>query len=84
MSEYYFTFHSLTHGQSAAQIMREHGIPVSLNRAPKALAQQGCGYALQLYSMNPLAQYNLLRANGASPGHVYRRMPNGLWEELPF
>ena len=44
----YYTFRSITRAQLAQRALREAGVSAALLRTPKALAAEGCGYALRL------------------------------------
>ena len=50
MSEYYFTFQSLTAAQRAAFALTKEGIAVQIVRAPKPLSDYGCSYAIRIPS----------------------------------
>ena len=72
MSEYYFTFRSLTQGQTAYHILNAHGIRAALIRAPKSLSQLGCSYALHLISQIPSKVLRILKDGGAAPVGTFR------------
>lgn len=46
MTEYLFTFSSITLAQSAQRVLQSRAIPVELRRTPKSIAANGCGYSL--------------------------------------
>ena len=48
MSEYYFTFRSVTSATRAQRAMQELGVRTTLVRTPLPLRKQGCGYSLRL------------------------------------
>lgn len=48
MSEYYFTFRSVTTATRAQRAMQELGVRTTLLRTPFPLRKQGCGYSLRL------------------------------------
>ena len=48
MSEYYFTFRSVTSATRAQRAMQELGVRTTLTRTPLPLRKQGCGYSLRL------------------------------------
>lgn len=64
MSEYYFTFRSLTSAQQATFLLSKNGVFSNLIRAPKALSSMGCGYALRISSEQAHAAASQLRSSG--------------------
>ena len=42
------TFRSVTPAQRGEVLLRREGIPAAVQRTPRALAEQGCGYSLRL------------------------------------
>ena len=50
MKLYYITFRSVTFAQRGERIIAEDGIRCVLERTPKWMEVQGCGYALRLWT----------------------------------
>lgn len=48
MDHYYYTFRSITRGQLALRYLQAAGVTAALMRTPKALATEGCGYAIRV------------------------------------
>ena len=48
MNVYYITFRSVTYAQRGERVLRERRIRCSLQRTPKWMEEQGCGYSLRL------------------------------------
>ena len=46
MTEYYFTFQSLTMAQTGYSYLKNRGIAAVLKRTPAKMSEQGCGYSL--------------------------------------
>ena len=42
------TFRSVTPAQRGESLLRKEGIPCTLQRTPRVLADQGCGYSIRL------------------------------------
>ena len=42
------TFRSVTPAQRGESLLRKEGIPCGLQRTPRVLADQGCGYSIRL------------------------------------
>ena len=75
------TFRSVTPAQRGEGILRREGIAVSVQRTPRWLADQGCGYSIQL-RCNQLPQaVEILRRNGISYRKTYR-IREGIPEEV--
>ena len=63
------TFRSVTPAQRGENLLRKEGISCSLQRTPRALADQGCGYSFRLNCAHLQQAAELLRQKGI----VYRR-----------
>ena len=48
MRVYFITVRSVTFGQRAEKVLRKGGIFCSLQRTPRWMEEQGCGYCLRL------------------------------------
>lgn len=48
MRFYFITFRSVTHAQQGERLLREKGIRCWLQRTPRWMEEQGCGYALRV------------------------------------
>ena len=63
------TFRSVTPAQRGESLLQKMGIRCNLQRTPKVLAEQGCGYSLRVAAAQlPLAVETLKRK-----GIVYRK-----------
>lgn len=82
MFDYVFTFRSLTPAQSARSVLAVEGLPASLERAPKRLSTQGCGYVLRVGSGGAMRALSVFRGRGVAFGHLYRLFHNGAVEEV--
>ena len=82
MYEYYFTFRSMTAAQQAALILHQSGMEAEFLRAPKQLAEKGCGYALALHKWNYFEAALRLRHAGRQFERVYRIRPGFVPEEV--
>ena len=75
------TFRSVTPAQRGESALRHEGIPCSVQRTPKALADQGCGYSLRLPMHHLHQATEILRQRGI----IYRKtycMHDGTPEEV--
>src|SRR5699024_3056452 len=48
MYDYYFTFRSMTQAQRAVGVLQQAAIYAVLERTPRAISPQGCGYAVKV------------------------------------
>lgn len=55
------TFRSITPAQRAQRILRQNGIEASLQRTPRQMQRQGCGYCLRLPEQSLQTAVALLR-----------------------
>ena len=81
MDSYWITFRSLTHAQRAARLLERSGLTVTLVKAPQALSDSGCAYALTL-RRRPEEALALLRKNNMRLGRAFRRDAEGSFEEV--
>ena len=78
------TFRSVTPAQRGENLLRREGIACSLQRTPKAMAEQGCGYSLRLHREKLYMALELLRRQGITFRKAYRITETGQTEELPL
>lgn len=68
----YITFRSVTHAQRGERILQERGIHCALQRTPRWMEEQGCGYCLRLRAYELSRAGELLQKNGVSYRRIYR------------
>ena len=78
------TFRSVTPAQRGENLLRREGITCSLQRTPKAMAEQGCGYSLRLRCDMLYRALELMRRQGIAFRKAYRITENGHTEEIPL
>ncbi len=83
MRFFYITFRSVTFAQRGERILTEAGIHCSLQRTPKWMESQGCGYALRIWAKNGEEALVLLRRSGVPVRKLYRQREDGQLEEMP-
>ena len=81
MKFYYITFRSVTFAQRGEQILNKAGIRCTLQRTPKWMETQGCGYSLRTWTADITSSVELLRSEGISMRKVYVQRENGTLEE---
>ncbi len=78
----YITFRSVTISQKGEGILRRAGILCSLQRTPRWMEEQGCGYSLRVRQVDAPKAVMLLREAGVSYRKIYLQRENGAFEEL--
>ena len=82
MKFYYITFRSVTFAQRAEKLLNSIEIHCSLQRTPRWMEAQGCGYALRLWAKEPSTAAELLRRNNIPMRRLYIQREGGTLEEL--
>ncbi len=82
MGSYYITFRSVTLGQRGEKLLNSSGIRCSLQRTPRWMEEQGCGYALRLWTKDIAKAAGLLRVNQLPMRRVYFQRQDGQLEEV--
>ena len=82
MRVYFITVRSVTFGQRAESVLRKGGIGVSLQRTPRWMEEQGCGYCLRLRTEDVMNAVQLLRAAQVLFRRVYVQGRDGEIEEV--
>ena len=77
MSEIYYIFRSVTHGQRAAELLERYGVSGRLQRSPRAVSPSGCAYALVLRGGDRARAEAILRREELSYQGPYQRRMNG-------
>ena len=71
MRIYFITVRSVTFGQRAESILRKGGLVCSLQRTPRWMEEQGCGYCLRLRTDDIMPAVRLLRGAQVPFRRVY-------------
>ena len=82
MRVYFITVRSVTYGQRAESALRKGGLRCSLQRTPKWMEEQGCGYCLRLRTEDIMPAVRLLRASQVPFRRVYVQGSSGEIEEV--
>ncbi len=82
MKLYYITFRSVTFAQRGERLLRGKDIRCSLMRTPRWMEEQGCGYALKIWTKDVFPAVGLLRDNGIPVRRVYVQRGDGQLEEI--
>lgn len=78
---YFITFRSVTFAQRAEKLLNQQGYRVNLMRTPRWMEEQGCGYALKLWTNDIAAAVRLLRESKIQLRRVYVQLEDGQMEE---
>ena len=78
----YITFRSVTPAQRGEAVLRRSGVECSIQRTPRWMEQQGCGYSLRLFCAAVPEAIRLLDQNEISYRKIYRDLQNGKLEEM--
>lgn len=82
MKIYYVTFRSVTYAQRGEKLLNHKGFRCTLQRTPRWMEEQGCGYALRVWTKEISPAVELLRENGVAMRRVYAQRGDGQLEEL--
>lgn len=83
MKFYYITFRSVTFAQRAERLLDGSGFHCSLQRTPRWMEEQGCGYALRIWTGDIQPAIRLLRQERILMKRLYIQGSDGQLEELP-
>ena len=76
------TFRSVTPAQRGESCLRKAGITCNLQRTPRWMEEQGCGYSLRVSGADAARCAQLLRRDSIPFRKVYLYRENGTAEEL--
>lgn len=82
MKHLLITFRSVTYAQRGERLLGASGIRCRLQRTPKWMEQQGCGYSLRLQSEDGERAVALLRREGIPLRRVYLAREDGNYREV--
>ena len=78
----FITFRSVTLAQRGEQVLRRSGIRCSLQRTPRWMEEQGCGYCLRLRREDMEKAVRLLRQGQVQFRKTYEQDDAGNVEEV--
>ena len=76
------TFRSVTPAQRAERLLKEAGVDCTIQRTPRWMSEQGCGYSLRLQYGNGLQAVEILQRHQIGYRKVYLHTENGTYEEI--
>ena len=83
MDYYYWTFRSITRAQLALRYLQAADVRAALQRTPKALATEGCGYVIRVRAGDVAAADRIFSENQVQ----YQRrfiQRGGRYQEAPY
>lgn len=80
MGVYFITFRSVTLAQRGEGLLKKKGIRCQLQRTPRWMEEQGCGYCLRLQEVD--AAVEELRGSGIQFRKIYLQRDGGNVEEV--
>ena len=78
----YITFRSVTFAQRGESVLDKAGIRCSMQRTPRWMEEQGCGYCIRLPGDKVHGGVQLLRSGHVPFRRVYCRSEDGELKEL--
>ena len=82
MRFFYITFRSVTFAQRGEKLLNDGGFRSNMQRTPRWMEEQGCGYALKVWTRDIIPAVELLRREGLALRRVYVQRSDGQLEEI--
>jgi len=82
MKQYYITFRSVTFAQRGEAQLKKAGHRCVLQRTPRWMEEQGCGYDLRIWAREIGPVIALLQEENIPIRRVYLQTPDGELEEV--
>ena len=82
MKDCYVTFRSITAAQRGESVLRKAGVDVTIQRTPRWMEEQGCGYSLRLDRSEVQSAIARMKSSGVNYRKVYMQQENGAFEEV--
>ena len=84
MRDHCITFRSVTYAQKGENTVQRAGIACVMQRTPRWMEEQGCGYALRVWTEDIRPAVKLLRQERVMMKRLYIQGSNGQLEEMPL
>lgn len=82
MNVCFITFRSVTLAQRGEKVLKKKNIRCQLQRTPRWMEEQGCGYCLKMGCQEMPAAVEMLRDQNIDFRKVYRQQTGGNVEEV--
>ena len=77
MKRYFVTFRSVTYAQRGESVLRGAGIQCVIQRTPRWMEEQGCGYCIGFHPKDAIRGVQLLRQQQVAFRKIYGQMESG-------
>lgn len=81
MKDCYITFRSVTAAQRGEGLLRRAGVNCMMQRTPRWMEEQGCGYSIRVRREDRMRAAAILKNNGVAYRKIYIQEENGAFEE---
>ena len=82
MMDCFITFRSVTFAQHGQRVLENVGIQCQIQRTPRWMEEQGCGYCLRVWTQDARRPVKLLEEARIPLRRVYLQREDGLLEEV--
>jgi hypothetical protein len=82
MDRFFITFRSITPAQHAQKLLQSAGIRTTIQRTPRWMEAQGCGYRLSLPPQLLENALELLKSHRIPYQKIYQQTPDGTTREV--
>lgn len=82
MDMFMITFRSITPAQRSERILRQNGIRCALQRTPRWMEEQGCGYCVRFRHWDAGKVTGMLQRNQIPFRRLYGQTAEGSMEEI--
>lgn len=82
MNSYYVTVRSITYAQRGEQVLTRKGVRCTIQRTPKWMEEQGCGYCLRIWTKDIGSAVWMLSEARVPIRKIYAMQPDGQLEEM--
>lgn len=82
MRVFFITFRSVTYAQRGERVLNRAGVRCGIQRTPRWMEEQGCGYSLRVQTGDIYSAVQLLQAEKLPMRKVYLRREDGNLEEI--
>lgn len=79
---YLITFRSVTYAQRGERVLNRAGERARVQRTPRWMEEQGCGYSLRLQTGDIARAASILRGDGLPLRKIYVQLDDGGLEEV--
>ena len=79
---YLITFRSVTYAQRGERVLNRAGERARVQRTPRWMEEQGCGYSMRLQTGDIARAVSILRGDGLPLRKIYVQLDDGGLEEV--